>query len=201
MKNDIKRFRDGIIDVNTRQFGRVAEVIVKILRDLLESGDLKFDLIEEMTSNKIEVKASKVLRANKLKIDESNFYDVIIKNSNRDRLLATTDIDTKKFDCNIQQIKAKLFDKLVYLLFFKDAVEIFEVDCDAIVADPSILYVDKQHRGNIGEGQFHVNNKTYPHHKQNYFVRAVTYEELVNEAKRSGQSGKGMTKREKTAKG
>lgn len=38
---------------------------------------------------------------------------------------------------------------------------------------------DKQHKGNVGEGQFHLNEKTYEFHLQNFFERKITYEELV----------------------
>ena len=40
-----------------------------------------------------------------------------------------------------------------------------------------------QHFGNTGEGQFHINNKTYSKHKDNtngFFVQSLTYEELYN---------------------
>lgn len=38
-------------------------------------------------------------------------------------------------------------------------------------------YSDKQHRGNVGEGQFHINNKNISEHEK-YLDKKVTYEEL-----------------------
>ncbi len=178
-----EKFRDGIIDINTRQFGTVAEIIVKMLKNCISSERLEFDLID-IDEQKIEVKASKVYRKQTLDLDVTTFYDLILNNSNRDRLLLQRETLTEKFDCNIQQIKIKLFDRLVYLLFFKDVIEIFEIDATKIKNDKTIVYSDRQHRGNIEEGQFHVNNRTYTHHKKNYFIKSITYQELMIEAKK-----------------
>ena len=41
-----EKFRDGIIDINTRQFGTVAEIIVKMLKNCISSERLEFDLID-----------------------------------------------------------------------------------------------------------------------------------------------------------
>ena len=177
------RFRDGIININTRQFGTAAEVIIKILKNCIDSKKLEFDLID-IDRNKIEVKASKVYRKQTLDLDITTFYDLILNNSNRDRLLLQSETLIEEFDCNIQQIKIKLFDKLIYLLFFKDIIEIFEIDSSKIKKDKAIAYSDIQHRGNIGEGQFHVNNRTYKYHKENYFIQSITYQELMIEAKK-----------------
>ena len=40
-------------------------------------------------------------------------------------------------------------------------------------------YCDKQHDGNIGEGQFHINNKTFIDHKQ-YLIKEISYQQLYN---------------------
>lgn len=180
---DSERFKDGIIDMNTRQFGTTAEIIVMILQNCIQSKKLEFDLID-INNHKIEVKASKVFRKQKLDLSVENFYHIIIRNSNRDRLIKQTDVQRHEFDCNIQQIKAQLFDKLIYLLFFNDVIEIFEITGKQIAKDKNIFYSDKQHRGNFGEGQFHINNKTYSHHKKNYFLEAISYAKLMQEAKR-----------------
>ena len=177
-------FRDGIIDMHTRQFGAVAEIIVMILQDCVKSKKLEFDLID-IKNKKIEVKASKVLRKNKLNITKENFYDIIINNSNKNRLLQQKNIHETEFDCNIQQIKTELFDKMIYLLFFKDIIEIFEITKQKIISDKNIYYSDKQHRGNTGEGQFHINNKTYQYHKKHYFIASVTYQELLKQSKQN----------------
>ena len=82
------------------------------------------------------------------------------------------------FDCNIQQIKNQYFDYLYYVLFFSDIIEFFRLIPGKIIKDKAIGYSDKQHRGNKGEGQFHINQKNYAHHKKNYFIGKMDYEEL-----------------------
>ena len=80
-------FRDGIISLNTRQFGTVVELIVKLLKDYQESNQLDFDLFDPETKRSIEVKSSRVFRKQSLKFNLDNLYDLIIKSSNRNRLL------------------------------------------------------------------------------------------------------------------
>lgn len=171
-------FRDGIISLNTRQFGTVVELIVKLLKDYQESNQLDFDLFDPETKRNIEVKSSRVFRKQSLKFNLDNLYDLIIKNSNRNRLLRQSQATQEKFDCNIQQIKISLFDTLYYLLFFFDVIEIFRIEKYDIQNDGNLNYSDKQHKGNQGEGQFHVNQKNYEYHKERYFIQSVTYDEI-----------------------
>lgn len=178
-----ERFKSGIIDVHTRQFGTVAEIIVMILREYVTSKKLEFDLVD-VHDSKVEVKASKVLREQRLSLTIDTFYEVMLVTSNRDRMIARKDVKSFDFDCNMQQIKTTLFDRMVYLLFFNDGIELFEISKKQIQEDKEVGYSDKQHRGNIGEGQFHVSNKTYGHHKKKYFVCSVSYKELMDEAKK-----------------
>jgi len=171
-------FRDGIINLNTRQFGTVVELIVKLLRDYQDSEQLDFDLFDPETKMNIEVKSSRVYRKRYLKFNLDNLYDLIVNNSNRNRLLTQAQAAQEQFDCNIQQVKTELFDALYYLLFFSDVVEIFRIGKDEIRTDANLSYSDKQHKGAKGEGQFHVNHKNYEYHKEKYFVQSVTYSEI-----------------------
>ena len=171
-------FRDGIINLNTRQFGRVVELLIKVIYQQSDSNCLSYDLVEG--DDRVEVKASRVLKSNKLELSEETLYDLIINNSNRNRLISQSDARNYNFDCNIQQIKITCFDFLYYALFFSDIIEIFKIENSQITKDKSIQYSNKQHRGNEGEGQFHINNNTYNHHKENYFEVVFTYEEIKN---------------------
>ena len=176
MKEDL--FRDGIISLHTRQFGTVVELFVQLLQDYQDSNQLDFDLFDPEGNRNIEVKSSRVFRKQSLKFNLDNLYDLIIKSSNRNRLLRQSQTTQEKFDCNIQQIKIGLFDTLYYLLFFFDVIEIFRIEKDEIRNDVNLNYSDKQHRGNEGEGQFHVNQKNYKYHKDKYFIQSVTYDEI-----------------------
>ena len=139
-----EKFKDGIIDMHTRQFGTVAEIIIMILKGCIGSKKLEFDLVD-IDSKKVEVKASKVFKKQKLDMNIENFYDIIISNSNRDRLIKQKNIKKFEFDCNIQQVKVKLFDTMIYLLFFNDVIEIFEITKKQILKDKKINYSNKQH--------------------------------------------------------
>lgn len=83
-----------------------------------------------------------------------------------------------EFDCNIQQVKRAEFDHLYYGIFFSDCVVIFHITSEQI--GPQIYYSDKQHKGNEGEGQFHLNQDTIAIHEKNYLYRSLTYAELLD---------------------
>jgi hypothetical protein len=83
-----------------------------------------------------------------------------------------------EFDCNIQQIKKDQFEILYYGLFFSDVVVIFRIKSDEI--GDQIYYSNKQHKGNEGEGQFHLNEKTLQIHIKNYLYQVLSYEELYS---------------------
>lgn len=88
----------------------------------------------------------------------------------------SSDIDTYAFDCNIQQVKRNEFDTLYYGLFFADQVEIYKMSSDEVLQCPG--YSDKQHRGNEGEGQFHLNQDNIEYHRKKYLQRVLKYAEL-----------------------
>ena len=81
-----------------------------------------------------------------------------------------------EFDCNIQQVKRDQFEVLYYGLFFSDKVAIFRIKSEEI--GPQIYYSDKQHKGNEGEGQFHLNEKTLHIHLDKYLYQILTYQNL-----------------------
>ena len=64
MNDEIREFRDGIFALRTRRFGTVAEIMIKKLYNLDESGTLAFDKKDKITKNRIEVKFSTVINLN-----------------------------------------------------------------------------------------------------------------------------------------
>ena len=42
----------------------------------------------------------------------------------------------------------------------------------------TINFSSKQHRGNVGEGQFHIKKNNIDYHIKNYLVKTLTYEEM-----------------------
>lgn len=184
-------FKQGLLRLHTRQFGSVVETVVKLLADYQSSGQLDFDLIDAESGKRIEVKSSRVQKKSRLpKDDPGKIYDFIMDNSSRRRFLRQDQAAKVDFDCNIQQVKTDLFDVMYYLLFFYDVIEVFQIEKGEILSDTNLNYSNKQHRGNEGEGQFHINTKNYQYHKDSYYQGSITYEDLI-EVLRKGKRGLG----------
>lgn len=174
----ISEFRDGIFALRTRRFGTVAEIMIQKLYKLKDSCSLAFDKMSIGNNERIEVKFSTVMKENDDKIREDNIIEQCYKANIANRAMASTEVNSHRFDCNIQQIKRKEFDILYYGLFFADKIEIFKMSTDQILSCSG--YSDKQHRGNLGEGQFHLNQDNIDYHRTHYFVKSLSYEELYN---------------------
>lgn len=180
MKNNHLRLRDAIFSLHTRKFGNIVEKLVE--RILSEFGfivdkpkDLSYDI--EINQLKDEIKGSRVLGKSVLNFQNGNIVETLL-NHDTDRHVKLNDTTKKEWDCNIQQIKTKLFSNLWYVLFFSDGVAVFKISSNQILEDKNINYSNKQHRGNEGEGQFHVTEKNINYHLENYLVKIITYEEV-----------------------
>lgn len=176
MDERIKEFRDGIFALRTRRFGTVAEIMIKKLYDMEESGDLAFDKRIRETNERVEVKFSTVMKENDARIRDDNVIEQCNKANLANRAMASTEIGIYRFDCNIQQVKRNEFDVLFYGLFFADVIEIYKMNSDEIFTCPG--YSDKQHRGNEGEGQFHMNQDNIEYHRCNHLQCVLQYREL-----------------------
>lgn len=174
----IDEFRDGIFALRTRRFGTVAEIMIKRLYDLDESGSIAFDKRDRHSNERIEVKFSTVMKENDDKIHDDNVIDQCRKANLANRAMKSFETNKYSFDCNIQQIKRKEFDLLYYGLFFADQIEVYKMTSDEVIDCPG--YSDKQHRGNEGEGQFHLNESNIEYHRCNFLEQVLTYAELYN---------------------
>ena len=169
--------REGIFCLHTRRFGTVAELIVKRLVKLGKGRSLFHDLYDDVASKRVEVKFSRVLKRSETLITENTLLGCIKEATSEQRMVSFEHWQTTQFDCNIQQIKRREFDVLYYGLFFSDCVVIFHIGSEQI--GPQIYYSDKQHKGNVGEGQFHINQDTLQVHLSNYLYQTLTYEKLL----------------------
>ena len=176
MTNEIREFRDGIFALRTRRFGTVAELMIEALYKFTNSRNQFHDRYDEVSHKRIEIKFSTVMKTNEAIINRYNVIDQCKKANLGNRALNSTDIYNYDFDCNIQQVKRLEFDVLYYGLFFADCIVIFKMNSSEILSCPG--YSDKQHKGNEGEGQFHLNRSTIDYHMYNHFVHRLTYEEL-----------------------
>ena len=178
MDAKIVEFRDGIFALRTRRFGTVAELMIRDLISLSKGKNQIHDLYDEAEGKRIEEKFSNVMNANEATITEKNMIDQCIKANVAKRAMKSDELHLYSFDCNIQQIKRREFDILYYGLFFADRIAIFKMDTSEILS--CFGYSDFQHKGNEGEGQFHLNQQSIDFHFKNHFVQWLSYEELYN---------------------
>lgn len=169
--------RDGIFALNTRRFGTVAEIMVKKLKGLGKSKNMFHDLFDNSDSKRIEVKFSRVGQ-NLDKLTEHNLLECILKEQGTDRRVKFANWEQHKFLCNIQQVKKTEFDGLYYGMFFDDCIKIFYIEPKDI--NETIGYGDKQHKGNVGEGQFHITEKNLQIHLTRHLVNTLTYQQLLD---------------------
>jgi len=169
--------REGVFSLNTRRFGTVAEVLIQRLVKLGKGRSQFHDLYDDVNSKRVEVKFSCVLRKCEIPITKETVLQCIEAATSEQRMVLFANWRSAQFDCNIQQVKRAEFDVLYYGLFFSDKVVIFRIESEEI--GPQIYYSDKQHKGNVGEGQFHINDKTLQIHLDNYLYQQLTYDELL----------------------
>lgn len=178
MEEKIKEFRDGIFALRTRRFGTIAEIMIEALYHFSKSHNQFHDRFDEVANKRIEVKFSTVMKENDSVINKWNAIEQCKKANLGNRALSSIEMFKYGFDCNIQQVKRNEFDFIYYGLFFSDKVAIFKMDSNDVLK--CLGYSDKQHKGNLGEGQFHLNKATIKYHFDNHFAQWLTYEELYN---------------------
>ena len=67
---------------------------------------------------------------------------------------ALTSDSAKPFEMNFQQTKARQFDVIIWIGVWLDMIRYWVLAANEIETHPR--FSDKQHRGNVGEGQLHV---------------------------------------------
>lgn len=171
----VKNFRDGIFALHTRRFGTVAELIIEQTYGLTDAVNQHHDATDN-EGNRIEIKFSRLLKQNKYPIDKHNIINAALESTAFNRALKYDEIKDHKFDSNIQQIKRSEFDILYYGLFFADKIAVFSAKSEEIFNIPG--YSDFQHKGNEGEGQFHIHNDSIAYHMEYHFKEWITYDEI-----------------------
>lgn len=177
--------RDLIFSLHTRKFGNVGEKLIeKVLIELgfvvSKSGNLSYD--RSVDNKKDEIKCSRVLGKSVLDLENQNIIEAL-QNHQSERNINFEDCQNIEWDCNIQQIKTDCFDTLWYGLFFDDKVVLFKITNKQILEDKNISYSPKQHRGNEGEGQFHITNKNIKYHLDTYSIKVLNYNEVYEKLK------------------
>jgi len=171
------QLKKSLCSLPTRRFGEFVEIITGKLYSLEKSKDSSYD--REQKNKKIEIKGSRVFFNKSENLNEQNVLRVL-NEDNSSFLIKDKLKDRNIWNCNIQQIKTDYFDLLYYSLFFDDKVYFFQISGDNIKSDKGISYSNKQHRGNEGEGQFHIDSKNIDYHIHNYYFKSMTYKEVIN---------------------
>lgn len=176
---DAKLFQQGLFNLRTRRFGTAAELLIQKLLKASKGRTQFHDLYDDEQNHRIEVKFSTVNSSSDEPITVTNIVGAI-EAAGRERAVPFARWQEYKFDCNIQQVKTVEFDILYYGLFFADAIVIFKIETDTIAEDRKIQFSDKQHKGNVGEGQFHINNTTLGHHLATYLYKVIKYDDFLD---------------------
>lgn len=115
-------------------------------------------------SVRIEVKAS---RAVDFELDEPLYIKALASDSNR------------PFDMNFQQIKPACCDVFVWLAAWRDTIKYWVIPSYEVENSP--FYSKGQHRGNVGEGQLHLNRENLAKFDK-YLCKSTTLEMAINNA-------------------
>lgn len=172
-----EQLRDAIFSMNTRRFGTVAEVMIKRLAGLGKGQSIFHDLYDGAAGKRVEVKFSTVRRRSERKLDENSVLACLEDELAANRQVKFAEWKEAEFDCNIQQVKKEEFEELYYGLFFHDQILIFRIGSGEIGEE--IGYSDRQHKGNEGEGQFHITQKNLEKHMKSWLKAKLSYEELL----------------------
>jgi hypothetical protein len=181
---DGEKLRDGIFALRTRRIGSVAECMIMRLLKFSKGRSRFHDLYDDQRKHRIEVKFSVVQMKDTTVVTVDTVLRCIEEAATEkatNRVVAFAEWQEHKFDCNMQQVKRAEFDVLYYGLFFSDCVKIFRIESQEIKEKSKggqISYSDRQHKGNVGEGQFHITHRTLKFHLDHYHYRTLTYDEL-----------------------
>lgn len=175
VEQEIENFKTGLIELDPIHFGKVGEFLCHRLFNMLNANVNNYDGV--LDNLRIECKFSRAFkkRAEKMTID--NIIQYCLESTSENKLVESNSTEDK-YDCNIQQVKPVEFDQLYYGVIFKDKIQVFKINSDQVENIPG--YSNKQHRGNVGEGQFHITNGNIQYHRDNYFIRELSFEDLYN---------------------
>ena len=139
------------------------------------SGKSDFDLLLDEII-RVEVKASRAVnkRSNKTLVEK-----------------ALTSNSSKPFVMNFQQTKPRHFDVIIWIGVWLDSIRYWVLAATEV--ESHRRFSDKQHRGNVGEGQLHVKQDNI-HEFEKYETQPNKLEEAIRaafdrELKAKGKSG------------
>ncbi len=187
-EKNIEQFKQGVFSLRTN-FGELAQLMLQKDMGLSPADDNSYDL-QDNEGHKIEVKFSRAYKK-EIPITADNAIDLCSNCSTMVYDSSEAEERSSDYDCNIQQLKPDCFDSLYYGVFFSDKVEVFHAPRSEFPESVDSFKKDKaaarkklpgyalQHKGGE-ECQFHIKKTTHKHHRDNYHVKDITYEELYD---------------------
>lgn len=173
---ELEEFREGILHLQTRRFATVTELMIRGLTGAGDALNPHHDLFDAQNNQRIEVKFCVVRQRADTRITAANVLDVVFSASTQNRRVSFEDWEWHEFGCNIQQVKREDFDVLYYGLFFEDAVVVFKIP--AALVGERIHYSNTQHKGNTGEGQFHITHHNLQMHLDHFHECTLSYAQV-----------------------
>lgn len=187
-EKDIEQFKRGIFSLRTN-FGELAQLMIQKDMNLVPADDTSYDLKDD-EGHRIEVKFSRAYKKD-IPLTEKNAIELCTSCSTMVYSSDEAEDTSSDYDCNIQQLKPDCFDSLYYGVFFNDKIEIFcaprsefpdsieSFQNDKAAARKKLPGYALQHKGGE-ECQFHIKKTTHKHHRQQYHIKDITYEELYD---------------------
>ena len=173
---NLENFKKGIFQLPHKRFGTLCQIMINKLFIYSSPINNYHDLFDNNYSHRIEIKFSIVREKWKTLLKEDNVIECIENSFDGNKIIAFKDHINNNFDCSMNHVKPAEFDRIYYGLFFEDQILIFTMKSNDIGC--GISYCDKQQKGGVGEGQFHISNKNKEYHLKNYFCHSLNYEQL-----------------------
>ena len=126
--------------------GHIKEIVPELQRpqEVDDAFNNEYDFVYKKNKKiiKIEIKASRAVDSN----IEGALYEKALSINSK-----------SSFDMNFQQIKPKHCDVFVWVSVFRDSIKYWILSSEEVAKNK--YYSKGQHRGNVDEGQLHINEK------------------------------------------
>jgi hypothetical protein len=173
MLNSEEKIKNTIIGIAPKKLGNLVEDIIRQQFCFEKvNKNTEYDACKEL--RRIEIKSSRALE--EIADTDNDYFSYLVSYSRS--LIKIEDLKTKTYVCNIQQVKPKLFDDLYYTLVVNEGILVFKMTKKEIKNDKKIAFSGKQHRGNIGEGQFHIKKANIQHHMDTYHIKTLLWSDI-----------------------
>ena len=173
---NLEDFKQGIFRLPHKRFGTLCQIMINKLFSYSSPMNNYHDLFDNDKSHRIEIKFSIVREKWKCLLNEENIMECIQHSLEGTKVMHFKNHISNDFDCSMNHVKPAEFDRLYYGLFFEDQILIFTMKSSDI--NHKIGYCDKQQKGGVGEGQFHISNKNIQYHLNNHLCHSLNYEQL-----------------------